>query len=206
MSRSLNLRIAHPSDSEQIINLIDSVYQEYDDAVCLDGAEADLVDLNAYYFDNGGAFWVLEQNHEQTDVLEIVGTHAAKRDSDNSDVCVFRRLYLANDLRGTQWGQRLMQITIDWAKEQGFKRVEFWSDTRFSRAHRFFEKFGFFRKINFGLAPPQLIRRVAQDRNPDRNFRRSPFFGKIRNFPNHRGQVFQRHYILESITTSKPII
>ena len=36
-----------------------------------------------------------------------------------------------------------MQVTIDWTKEAGFARVEFWSDTRFERAHRFFEKFGF---------------------------------------------------------------
>ena len=36
-----------------------------------------------------------------------------------------------------------MQIAIDWAVETGFERVEFWSDTRFQRAHRFFEKFGF---------------------------------------------------------------
>lgn len=36
-----------------------------------------------------------------------------------------------------------MQVTIDWARDTGFERVEFWSDTRFERAHRFFEKFGF---------------------------------------------------------------
>ena len=36
-----------------------------------------------------------------------------------------------------------MQLTIDWARERGFREVRFWSDTRFERAHRFFEKFGF---------------------------------------------------------------
>jgi len=36
-----------------------------------------------------------------------------------------------------------MQWAVDWAKSADFDRVEFWSDTRFSRAHRFFEKFGF---------------------------------------------------------------
>ena len=36
-----------------------------------------------------------------------------------------------------------MQNNIDWAKDQGIDRIEFWSDTRFERAHRFFAKFGF---------------------------------------------------------------
>ena len=36
-----------------------------------------------------------------------------------------------------------MQVTINWAIEKGFRRVEFWSDTRFERAHQFFARFGF---------------------------------------------------------------
>jgi N-acetylglutamate synthase-like GNAT family acetyltransferase len=145
MSQRFQLRFAQASDSKPIVELIDSVYREYNDAVCLAGAEADLVDLDASYFDQTGAFWVLERIDELTGNCEIVGTHAATSDPENSDVCVFRRLYLAAGLRGSMWGHRLMQTTIDWTKEQGFKRVEFWSDTRFSRAHRFFEKFGFVR-------------------------------------------------------------
>ena len=58
-------------------------------------------------------------------------------------VCTFRRLYLAADLRGADWGRRLMQWALDWASTAGFQRVEFWSDTRFTRAHQFFEKLGF---------------------------------------------------------------
>jgi RimJ/RimL family protein N-acetyltransferase len=51
-----------------------------------------------------------------------------------------------------------MQVTIDWAKEQGMRRVEFWSDTQYLRAHRFFEKSGFtiterVREMHDGLQP-----------------------------------------------------
>jgi len=148
----LKIRLAKNSDQKAIIELIDSVLGEYDDSVCLDSAEADLLDIESNYFaktdQNGkqlaGAFWVLENEPGK-----IIGTHAAieltKNLGTNQDdsKCTFRRLYLNKDLRGTQWGQRLMQNNIDWAKEQGISRIEFWSDTRFERAHRFFEKFGF---------------------------------------------------------------
>jgi putative acetyltransferase len=36
-----------------------------------------------------------------------------------------------------------MQWALDWARKQGMQRIEFWSDTRFARAHRFFARFGF---------------------------------------------------------------
>jgi putative acetyltransferase len=133
----MEIRLATNNDSRQIIDLIDSVYREYDDAVNLQGAEADLLDLQQHYFDKRGAFWVLE------DEGRVLGTHAALRNADDPSICNFKRLYLNPNLRGTPWSQALMQLTIDWARAQGCRRVEFWSDTRFSRAHRFFDKFGF---------------------------------------------------------------
>ncbi len=141
----MKIRLASNSDSPKVIQLIDSVLGEYNDSVCLDRAESDLLDIESSYSD-GGAFWVLEE--ESTG--EICGTHAALEITDprlsktnGQRICVFKRLYLAQPLRGTEWGYRLMQNNIIWAKEQGMGRVEFWSDTRFDRAHRFFERFGF---------------------------------------------------------------
>ena len=58
-------------------------------------------------------------------------------------MCTFKRLYLDREFRGAGAGQELMQWNIDWVRQRGFERIEFWSDTRFDRAHRFFEKFGF---------------------------------------------------------------
>jgi RimJ/RimL family protein N-acetyltransferase len=51
-----------------------------------------------------------------------------------------------------------MQWALDWARSQGFQRVEFWSDTRFERAHKFFLKAGFLtenttRKMDDGIQP-----------------------------------------------------
>ncbi len=133
----MHIRQATSEDSDGVIQLIDSVYGEYNDRVCLEGAESDLIDLTKSYLDVGGMFWVLD------DQGKVRGSHAALPLPGRERVCQFKRLYLDVDLRGTRWGRELMQVTIDWTKEAGFARVEFWSDTRFERAHRFFEKFGF---------------------------------------------------------------
>ena len=130
------IRTANNQDCDGIIRLVDSVYGEYNDRVCLEGAEADLTDVESHFIAAGGMFWVLD------DGGQIVGSHAVVP-LEQPAVCQFKRLYLDESLRGSDWGHELMQVTIDWARESGFQRVEFWSDTRFSRAHRFFEKFNF---------------------------------------------------------------
>ena len=131
------IRIAKQDDSPGIVQLVDRVYKEYGEQIHLRGADADLLDLTTYYFSVGGCFWVLEIGGT------IMGSHGALPDSERDDVCRFRRLYLDRSLRGTHWSTDLMQVTLDWARGQKMGRIEFWSDTRFTRAHQFFSKFGF---------------------------------------------------------------
>lgn len=137
MNSEMFLRNATVADQPAIIQLIDAVYQEYGDRVHLPGAESDLLDIQQNYFAKGGAFVVLD------DAGCVKGCHAALPADGIGKVCTFRRLYLHADLRGSGWGERLMQWAIDWAVEHGFQKIEFWSDTRFQRAHQFFGKFGF---------------------------------------------------------------
>ena len=135
--QKMSIRNATDNDSQDVIKLIDSVLNEWDDAVCLEGSEADLLAIEEKYFRSGGVFAVMEVDGN------VVGTHAVLPVDINAGLCTFKRLYLHEKLRGTSAGRDLMQWNIDWAKEKGFSKIEFWSDTRFQRAHRFFEKFGF---------------------------------------------------------------
>jgi putative acetyltransferase len=148
----MKIRPVEIGDNAAIISLIDGVYREYGEHLCLDGAEADLVDTVRHYSRNKCVFVVLDDDGE------VVGTHAVVPLDDRSDVCTFRRLYLRSDLRGTGWGEKLMRWAIDAAEQFGFHRVEFWSDVRFARAHRFFERLGFqhdgrVREMNDGWEP-----------------------------------------------------
>jgi putative acetyltransferase len=123
-------------DQDGVITLVDEVYHEYGDRLCLPGADADLADIAGTYLDHGGAFIVLAAG-------TIVGSHALLPLDPEAGTCTFRRLYLDSSLRGTGWGEKLMGWAIELARAQDFERVEFWSDTRFRRAHRFFERIGF---------------------------------------------------------------
>jgi putative acetyltransferase len=133
----MQIRAATPADRDAIMALIDTVLREYDDRLWLQGADRDLLDIDQHYVAQGGAFIVLD------DSGQVRGTHAVVPDALRPGVCYFRRLYLEATLRGSAWGTRLMQWTLDWARTHAMHRVEFWSDTRFTRAHAFFARFGF---------------------------------------------------------------
>jgi len=125
------------SDKEQVIRLIDGVYREYGDEICLTGADADLLDVEANYRAKQGEFMVLEMN------AAVVGSHAVVPLDREKSLATIRRLYLNGQYRGQGFGLLLMDWAIKWARESGLRRLEFWSDTRFSRAHAFFQRVGF---------------------------------------------------------------
>ncbi len=133
----IQFRDATVDDQPAIIELINGVYEEYGERMCLEGADADLLDLEGAYVKRGGAFIVAVQQGV------IVGSHATLPIDPQAGLLTFRRLYTAPATRGTGLGQQLMQWAFDWSVEHGFRRVEFWSDTRFTRAHAFFAKLGF---------------------------------------------------------------
>jgi GNAT superfamily N-acetyltransferase len=119
------IRLATADDTDGIVQLIDGVLIEYGDRICLTdgGSEADILDIQSGYRDQGGEFWVLESTTDTGST--IVGTHATRQDPNEPDVCTFKRLYLHRELRGTKWGHELMQVTIDWAKAERKKSHHF---------------------------------------------------------------------------------
>ncbi len=133
----MKLRPFQPQDKDGVIALIDEVLREYGDKVFLEDVDKDLLDIDVHFDAKGGAFVVLDNNGE------IVGTHAVLPLPERPGVAIFRRLYLSRNCRGKDYGSQLMQWALDWARENGFARVEFWSDKRFHRAHRFFARFHF---------------------------------------------------------------
>ena len=68
----MQLRPARPEDQAAIMALIDAVYHEYGDRLCLENADRDLLDIDAHYVKAGGAFVVLD------DAGRVRGTHAVR--------------------------------------------------------------------------------------------------------------------------------
>ena len=131
----MKIRPVKNSDTDQVLKIISDTFEEYGDQVCLEGCDADLVDIEASYAYPDAAFVVVEGEGE------VIGCHAVKRV--DRDKFTFRRLYIRSDKRGTGAGDLVFNWAMDKAKELGASEIEFWSDTRFVRAHRFFEKYGF---------------------------------------------------------------
>lgn len=134
-SNEFTIRAATNADAESVIALIDRVYREYGDRVHLEKVDRDLVDLeNAYA---RGGFWLLDDGET------VRGTVAITPCNDAPDTCYLKRLYLDPALRGTGWGACLLEHAIGRAQQRGLRRMNFWTDVRFTRAHAFYEKHGF---------------------------------------------------------------
>ena len=133
--KSILLRPARETDREGIIALISRVYRIYGDRICLEGADKDLSEIPHSY--RGGHFDVAADNSR------IWGTVALLPAPDRPEVGYLRRMYLDPDLWGSGWGLRMIDWARDRARDMGISRLEFWSDTRFERAHAFYRKCGF---------------------------------------------------------------
>tara|TARA_Y100001968_G_C19082186_1_gene583530 strand:- start:158 stop:640 length:483 start_codon:yes stop_codon:yes gene_type:complete len=149
----MNIRRATNNDSNEIISLITSIYNEYGEIMYTEGADRDLLDIRGNYRAKGGDFIVMVN-----EVDEIIGSHATLPINTKDGVLTFRRLYLKKNYRGEGAGKKLMDWAVKWSIENQFNRVEFWSDVRFKRAHDFFEKYGFvksgeIREMNDGALP-----------------------------------------------------
>jgi putative acetyltransferase len=53
------------------------------------------------------------------------------------------RLYVRPDQRRQGLGESLVRLAEDYARARGATRMVFWSDTRFTTAHRLYERLGY---------------------------------------------------------------
>ncbi len=126
---------AGADDAPAVIALIARVYAEYrfvwDPALEV----PDLLRFDDHYAAPRGAFFVVRAGD---DVVGSVGV--AHLDRDTAEL---HRLYLDAALRGRGTGQALVDAVLAWCRAHGVTRLVLWSDTRFDRAHRLYERMGF---------------------------------------------------------------
>lgn len=114
--------------------------------------------LASYFAEHGGAFWATEHNGQ---LVGIAGTRPQ-----NNGIWEICKVYVAANARGTGIANALVNHAGEYARAHGATRLTLWSDTRFDRAHRFYERHGFVREggiracndlsnsIEFGYAKP----------------------------------------------------
>ena len=91
----MNIRRASNDDSNEIISLITSIYNEYGEIMYTEGADRDLLDIRGNYHAKGGDFIVMVN-----EVDEIIGSHATLPINTKDGGLTFRRLYLKKNYRG----------------------------------------------------------------------------------------------------------
>ena len=109
----------------------------------------DLHHVNKHYHDRGGMFWVL------LDGEHVIGTVGVSR---HADECELHRLYLLRGYRGHRFGQRLLDVALDWTREQTLNRMVAWSDVKLTHAHALYRANGFVQRGERIADDPDLSR------------------------------------------------
>jgi putative acetyltransferase len=131
---TLQFRPTVPEDVPGILALIAEVYGEYDCVLDAETEERHLLEPGPYFRARGGEFWVVE------DAGRIVATAAVMLEEEAGEL---KSLYVHRSLRRQGWGRRLTELTIEYARAKGKRRMILWSDTRFLDAHSLYRRLGF---------------------------------------------------------------
>ncbi len=153
------LRAGRDDDAGGFIDLIAGCWAEYPGCLMdVDGENPELRHLARYFAAAGGALWAAELDGV------VRGMVAVRPLPDGAwELC---RMYVSAAARGSGVSGRLLQMATEHARDHGGDRLMLWSDTRFERAHRFYERNGFVREggirplfdisnsLEFGYAKP----------------------------------------------------
>jgi GNAT superfamily N-acetyltransferase len=127
------IRPARDSDSPGFIALTWACWSAYPGVrMDVDAEMPEYRALASYYAEQGGASWAAEADGQ------ISGMIATRPLADGAwEIC---RVYVHPSLHGGGLGHRLLDVAEAHAVAMGAQRLALWSDTRFDRAHRFYEK------------------------------------------------------------------
>lgn len=133
------LRPARDEDAQDLFGLLALCFAEYPG--CFVDPHDDLPDLRApgsSFAPRNGAFWVLDDERGRVRACVSV-------DFPEPGVAELHRLYVRPDQRRRGLGRLLVRHAEEHARRNGARRLFFWSDTRFTDAHRLYEGMGYAR-------------------------------------------------------------
>jgi ribosomal protein S18 acetylase RimI-like enzyme len=153
------IRPGRDSDGPAIIALIWACWSAYPGVhMDVDLEMPELHALATYYTGQGGALWIAESDGTIAGMIAVHPTGQA-----NWEIC---RVYVDPARHGSGLGHTLLDLAEHHAIAAGAQRLALWSDTRFDRAHRFYEKRSYVRhgavrvlndisnSLEFGYAKP----------------------------------------------------
>jgi putative acetyltransferase len=133
---ALVLRLAEDRDAQDLFGLLSLCFADYPG--CFVDPHDDLKDLRAPGSprQDDGILWVTEDASGRICACVSV-------DFPEIGVAELHRLYVRPDQRGRGLGSSLVRAVEHHARVKGATRMFFWSDTRFTDAHRLYKKLGY---------------------------------------------------------------
>lgn len=137
-ANGIHIRFGRDGDADDVIALVGQCFSAYPGCVLdLPGLDADLPEIAQNFRDQGGLFWVAE---EQGRIVGMIGYTPLDRDA-----VELKRLYVAPEKRRLGLATRLFYLVLDRAEKIAAGRIDLWSDSRFLEAHAFYRRHGFVR-------------------------------------------------------------
>jgi len=133
------IRPARDGDGTALAALIATTFAEYPGCLFLDEEFPELKAPASHYAKLGGQLFVAEAGGE------VIGSLAAVMTPVRGTGELFK-VYASAGHRGSGLAQRLYAEGEALLKARGAREIILWSDTRFTRGHRFYEKLGFVRE------------------------------------------------------------
>lgn len=126
------------SDADDYVALVGACWGEYPGVLLdVDGEVPELRALASHYAGKGGALWAVEDGGRLAGMIGVAPAGGGSWE--------IGRLYVLAGHRGSGLAQRLLGTAEAHARERGASTLHLWTDTRFERAHRFYEKAGYVR-------------------------------------------------------------
>lgn len=135
----MNIRPATDADGPALADLIATTFAEYPGCLFLDEEFPELKAPASHYARQGGLLVVAEEEGRLVGSLAAVMTGVPGRGE-------LFKVYASAARRGTGLAQRLYGEGEAFLRAAGAREIVLWSDTRFLRGHRFYEKLGFVRQ------------------------------------------------------------
>ena len=135
----VTIRAARDEDAEQLITLIGGCFAEYPGCILeVDSEMPELRAIATFFTTHQGHFWIAERAGH---VVGSVGVLPATVPGGME----LRKLYVAQTARRRGLGGHLCDLAEAQARACGAVFIELWSDTRFTDAHRLYERRGYVR-------------------------------------------------------------
>ena len=112
---------------------------------------SDIDNIQEHYLNNRGIFLVV------LDKQKVVGSGAIRYLE--NDICELKRMYLLKSYRGQNWGKKIGDELLDFAKNKNYKRVrlDLANAEKQKPAMNFYKSLGFYSIPRYNSSPCQIF-------------------------------------------------